>query len=284
MNATKIVCGKASEARARSRDMALMGLALEEQSEAELKQLANETTPQIDHNSLQNTVAATATADATFDATLAMRHKISIDLHDSTIQPYIGLKLGLEALRRKIPDSEAMAAEVDELLNMTTESIAELRQYVGELKSQSKSKAKSKAGASLVSAILEIAQKYQYRHGIEVTVNADSDLKVSENLSTEIYQLVCEGLSNVLRHTTAKQAAVNLRSHQDQLIIEVVNQADSTQKFIHFKPRSMIERVAYLGGIVAVKHSAGSKTAAGMTIVTAEIPLQAKDRHHAAFA
>jgi signal transduction histidine kinase len=95
---------------------------------------------------------------------------------------------------------------------------------------------------------------------------------------------MCEGLSNIHRHTTAKQAAINLYYQQDQIVIEVINQADSTQDFTHFKPRSMTERVTHLGGTVSVNHHPGDKTAAAKTIVTAEIPLQLKDRRYAVFA
>src|SRR5688572_3794892 len=62
------------------------------------------------------------------------RKRISRDLHDSTIQPYIGLKLGLEALRRKMAGEGQLAAEVDELIQLARESISDLRQYVGTLK------------------------------------------------------------------------------------------------------------------------------------------------------
>ena len=171
-----------------------------------LQQLGNQIKPQINHIRLQNKIATTAASTAT----LAMRHKISIDLHDSTIQPYIGLKLGLEALRRKIPEGAAIAAEVDELVIMAEESIAELRQYVRGLKCQIKSQLNPQLGTSLVASILELAKKYQLRHGIEVAVNADTQLKLSEHLSTEIYQLVCEGLSNIHRHTQSKKAEINL--------------------------------------------------------------------------
>lgn len=222
----------------------------------------------------------------------AMRHKISIDLHDSTIQPYIGLKLGLVALRRKIPDGSAIAAGVDELVVMAEESIAELRQYIVELKSQIKPQIKpqinSQLGALLEASILEIAKKYQLRHGIKVAVNIDTKLKLSENLSIEIYQLVCEGLSNIHRHTQAKQAEVNLFCKNNQLVIEVINQEDSAEDFIHFKPCSMTERVTYLGGTIHVKHTISDKptqsntlngkTLNGKTKVTAEIPLQLIER------
>ena len=233
-----------------------------------LHQLVNQITPRIDNIHLLDKIAATATSE--------MRQKISIDLHDSTIQPYIGLKLGLEALRRKLPEGNAMVADVDELVSMTAESIAGLRQYIGGLKAQ--------LVEPLVPAVLEMAKNYQQRHGIEVTVNADSELKVSELMATEVYQLVAEGLSNILRHTTAKQATINLHYQDDQLIVEVVNQDNAKKKFTQFKPRSMTERVINLGGTVSVNHLAGDKKAEGKTIVTAEIPIQSKDRRHAAHA
>ena len=256
-----------------------------------LQQLCDQIKPQINHITLQNKIAATATS--------AMRHKISIDLHDTTIQPYIGLKLGLEALRRKIPDGSEVAAEVDELVIMAGESITELRQYIVELKSQVKSHLKSQLGTSLVASILEVAKKYQLRHGIEVAVNVDTKLTVSERLSIEIYRLVCEGLSNIHRHTQAKQAEINMYCKNDQLVIEVINQDDRTEDFTHFKPRSMTERVTHLGGTINVNHTTSDKTTggntlsgktlsgktlSGKTIVTAEIPLQLMERRCASFA
>ncbi len=242
----------------------------------------------LQNTSLQNTGLQNKVVSA--DATLAMRHKISIDLHDSTIQPYIGLKLGLEALRRKIPAGAALAADVDELVMMAAESIAELRQYIGELKSKMNPLPKSQLGTSLKAATLELANKYQLRHHIKVAINIDTKQKLSEYLSAEIYQLVCEGLSNIHRHTPSKKAEINLFDQHDQLVIEVINYNDSD--FVQFKPGSMAERITYLGGTISVNHTneeaLASKTPANKrlanktlqyktlqykTIVTAKIPL-----------
>ena len=235
---------------------------------------------------LLNNIASSATGTAA--ATSAIRHKISLDLHDSTIQPYIGLKLGLEALRRKIPEGAALAAEVDELVNMAEESIAELRQYVAGLKSQISPQLKVQLGISPLDAILELAKKYKVRHGIEVLVNVDRHLKLNEQLSAEIYQLVCEGLSNIHRHTQSKKAEISLYNVNNQLVLQVINQDESAQGFIHFKPRSMAERVSYLGGHVSVYHTTANKaldsktlmgrTLMSRTLVTAKIPLQSMER------
>ena len=40
------------------------------------------------------------------------RQKISRDIHDSAVQPYIGLKLALEALARKIPPEHPLSRDV----------------------------------------------------------------------------------------------------------------------------------------------------------------------------
>jgi signal transduction histidine kinase len=227
-----------------------------------LQLLVNQITSRIDIIQLSDKIAASASA--------SMRQKIAIDLHDSTIQPYIGLKLGLEALRRKLTEDNAIAADVDELVNMTTESISSLRQYIGGLKAQ--------LVEPLVPALLELAKNYQRRHGIEVTVNADSDLKINERMAAEIYQLVAEGLSNVRRHTKSKHAIVNIRYQEEQLVVEMANECHSKGSFKQFKPRSMTERATNLGGTVSVHHQPSIGTVLATTIVSAEIPLQTKDR------
>lgn len=216
-----------------------------------LQQLANQITPHIENIHLLDHIATAATS--------TMRQKISLDLHDSTIQPYIGLKLGLEALHRKIPEGDAIAIEVADLIRMTGEGIAELRNYIGGLK--------TRLEGPLLPAIKHMAEKYQQSHGINVAVNADEELKISDRLAAEIYQIVGEAMSNIRRHTNANEASISLYSQEGQLIVQVTNH-DSNNDFRAFKPRSISERVTSLGGIVKVKHDAD-----GTTAVIAEIPL-----------
>ena len=287
MSATQTNSEKTTNTEVYNRTIALKGqapikFALDSQQNEKLKLL----------NKMAASAANTAAATSVSSANSVMCNKISLDLHDSTIQPYIGLKLGLEALRRKIPEGAALAAELDELVMMAEESIAELRQYIGGLKSQIKPplnpQLKPQLITPLVDAIIELAKKYQLRHRIDVRVNADTQLQLSAQLSTEIYQLVCEGLSNIHRHTQSKKAEINLYHLNGQLVIEVINQDVNTKDFSHFKPRSMAERVSNLGGKVSVYHIAGdnttaskalgSKTLMGKTIVTAKIPLQLTQR------
>ena len=221
-----------------------------------LQQLVNQITPHIENIQLLEKIAVSATT--------TMRQQISLDLHDTTIQPYIGLKLGLEALRRKIPAGDTIAEELDDLVYMTGEGIAELRQYISSLK--------ERLEKPLMPAIQQVAEKYHYHHGIKVKVNGDSTLKISDSVAVEIHQIVCEALSNIHRHTASKEVTINLYYCLQMLILQVINYGDCTQNFTAFRPRSITERVTNLGGIVKIDHHDN-----GTTTITAEIPFQHKE-------
>jgi signal transduction histidine kinase len=64
------------------------------------------------------------------------RRKIARDIHDSVIQPYVGLQIGLSGLRQKLAAGAGpeVSADVDRLLELTTLGIADLRLQVSALK------------------------------------------------------------------------------------------------------------------------------------------------------
>jgi signal transduction histidine kinase len=60
------------------------------------------------------------------EVALFRRDGASRDLHDSAVQAYIGLKLGLEAMRRRFRKIE-LASDLDELIKIASDGIGELR-------------------------------------------------------------------------------------------------------------------------------------------------------------
>ena len=194
------------------------------------------------------------------------RQKISRDLHDGTIQPYIGLKLGLEALRRKVSADSSVAAEINELSQMATNGIAELRRYVAGLRSSPES---ALGEESLAVGVRRQAEKFSEYYGVDVQVTAERDVPVNPHLFNEVMLIVREGLSNIRRHTPARQATIALHNLESRLILEFLNDgATSGPGAVGFFPRSIAERARDLGGCVNVEQS---KT--GHTTVAVEIPL-----------
>jgi signal transduction histidine kinase len=190
--------------------------------------------------------------------------RISRDLHDGAIQPYIGLKLGLEALRRSAPEGR-FAQQLDELIKMATDSVQELRGYVGALKGE----AALAQDQSLLPALRQQAQKFTRFYGIEAEVLADADITVNAPMQEEILNIVREGLANIRRHTSADKATVSLHAESGRLLLEFINDERTCRIEPElFFPKSIGERASELGGRVNVYRRDG-----GLTAVAVEIPL-----------
>ncbi|HWI14789.1 MAG TPA: histidine kinase, partial [Burkholderiales bacterium] len=194
------------------------------------------------------------------------RKKISRDLHDGTIQPYIGLKLALEALQRRVAGNPVLVHEVDDLVNMASDGISQLRHYVGNLKIA----AHDDRRGLLLPAIRLQADKFTEYYGIATEVVGSTDIAVQGALFEEVMYLVREGLSNIRRHTRARTAQIGVDVAAGRLTLRITNDTgpDQPHDGTTFTPRSISERTRELGGNVAVDCSTP-----GTTAVSIEIPV-----------
>jgi signal transduction histidine kinase len=192
------------------------------------------------------------------------RARISRDIHDTTLQPYIGLKLGLEALARKLPPGSPVAPQLAELLDMSAQVIADLRGYVARLRGSDC----AWLGEHLLSGLREHVGRYRSFYGIDVELRSDASMRVTDRVAGEAYQIVCEALSNIHRHTPAKRAFVELRCDAEELAIEVGNECPPDAATAAFLPRSIAERARALGGRAEVQ-----LRQAGHDVVRVAIPL-----------
>ena len=191
------------------------------------------------------------------------RQKISRDLHDSTIQPYIVLKLGLEALEIKYAAGKPIAKDVQRLIKLTDSTVAELRGFVSSLKGET-SEIQSNA---LIQAIKQQVAKFQEFYDIEMSVQVADGFSVNDLLAAEAFQIVSEGLSNIKRHTKAKQGEICIYKDVEKLFLEIKNDHDKPGVISEFVPKSIAGRAASLGGTSRVERLARH------TKVVVEIPL-----------
>jgi signal transduction histidine kinase len=192
------------------------------------------------------------------------RRQISRDLHDSAIQPFIGLKLGLEAMRRRVADEDHLVKDLDDLIAIAGAGIEELREYVGALRTVSA----NRIADDLASAVRCQAKKFSALYGIEATVIASGELSISGRMQHEVIQIIREGLSNIRRHTESHRVAVHLRQQGGRLLLEIRNDNGGQKRPWHgFRPRSISERAKELGGRVRVSRRKGD------TVVAVELPI-----------
>lgn len=196
------------------------------------------------------------------EAAARERQKISLDLHDTTIQPYIGLKLGLHAMRNKAAPGNPLINDLDKLIDMTAEVVRDLRRYAGSFRTP-----EHHDENSLISQLRHKAEQFKEFHGIDIGLTVDGNIRATDRLAAEVSQMVSEGLSNICKHTDADRGSVNIALTDRTLRIRIENE-NRHAPGPAFVPRSISERAAGLGGKATV-----SQTACGHTSVDIEIPI-----------
>jgi len=229
------------------------------------------------------------------------RQRLARDIHDSVIQPYIGLQYKLAAVRNKLAEGHDVAADIERLFEMTADEVSGLRGFVRGLRSDGVRE------GDLVSAVRRFAARFADSYDLEVRVESDGEISVGARLAAELIQIVHEGLSNVLKHTDATFSKITFERAGRSLRLRIENDdarngdeprsGDETRNDdgprnvgelrgdgetrngdetlgigssspAPFTPRSITERAEELGGQVRVERGSG-----GHTTVQVEIPL-----------
>jgi signal transduction histidine kinase len=189
------------------------------------------------------------------------RQTISRDLHDTTIQPYIGLKLALDALYREAGENNAISQRILDLISMAEMTIRDLRDYASNLKDKV-----AMPGEFLVGAVRKQSERLTRFYGINVEVTSDISPQLDGRLAAEAFQIISEGLSNVLRHTAAKRAFVTILCENSHLLLKVGNEVSGDSVVKEFMPKSINERASILGGTTFVEQRLNGQTVVHVTI------------------
>jgi signal transduction histidine kinase len=200
------------------------------------------------------------------------RQRLGLDLHDRVMQPYIGLKLALEALQTR--RGKCLAAGLQSIVAMTGQVIDSLR---GDLRRLAPPAADASAGATdlatlpsddlagrLADDLAEQAQLMHRLHGVRIAVRGPVPEALSQRLRHEVSEFIREALSNIRRHTHARSGEIELRCDGQSLGLRISNEAAAARG--DFAPRSISQRAQALGGWSQVRAEAGQRTAVHVTI------------------
>lgn len=218
-----------------------------------LCQIANQVVPVLENIYLLDRLAS--------EAALRERRKISRDLHDSTVQPYIGLSHTLTALRAKTTPDNPLFDELDTLARMTAEVVRDLRHYIGGFTRES-----SISEPLFYGALRHHVRQVRLIYGIDIQLEMPVRVDIGDRLAAAAVHLVTEGISNIRKHTKARAGRVLLTYDDDYLRIEIENPNDQDVAPA-FAPASISERTISLGGTVRIEQRSPPSTA-----VCIEIP------------
>ncbi|HUG29771.1 MAG TPA: sensor histidine kinase [Candidatus Limnocylindria bacterium] len=195
------------------------------------------------------------------------RRRLRRDLHDGLGPTLAGTLLTMEAARATLPANPRDASRVlSELATGTRRAIEEVRRLTYDLRPPALDE------LGLVGALRERAASFAGGPAgvlrFDIHVGRDlSDLPAAVEVAA--YRIVVEAMTNVVRHSGAQQATIDIAGSRRELVVEVRDDGRGIRGARHgVGLRSMRERAEELGGSLEV----GGEDAGG-TIVRARLPL-----------
>lgn len=194
-------------------------------------------------------------------AVVEERNRLARDLHDSVTQALYGLTLSAEAAARQITAGEldAAGAQLREVQAMAKQALREMRLLIYELRPPVLEE------GGLAAALKERLQAVEGRVGLATSLAVEGNGRLPPAVEAELDRITQEALNNALKHAHAHQIAVQLRQDEKSVALEIADDGigfdpGATQDHGGLGLRGMAERVARLGGWLAIESRPGEGT------------------------
>ena len=204
------------------------------------------------------------------EAREAEKTRIARELHDELGQVLTALKMDLAWLTERMPSHDAeLAAKARAMSAMLDQTVASTRRIAADLRPLMLD------DLGLADAAGWLVDDFAKRSGIrcEFQLNGVAAEDLSKAVSTAVYRALQESLTNIARHSGAKNTWVVLATENGSIHFEVEDDGrgispEDLAKARSLGLRGMRERVAHLGGSLEV-----ARAPRGGTRVRARIPL-----------
>ncbi|MFC9284385.1 HAMP domain-containing sensor histidine kinase [Streptomyces collinus] len=184
----------------------------------------------------------------------AERRRIAQELHDEVGQSMTAILLGLKRGADSAP--EPLRAELQEMQEITRESLDEVRRLVRRLRPGVLD------DLGLVSALISLTEDFATHTGLQVTRRFDAELPALDpETELVLYRVAQESLTNAARHADAHRVAVAVRRLEDGVELSVTDDGHGiTAPREGAGIRGMRERALLIGGSLEITPAAPTGT------------------------
>jgi two-component system, NarL family, sensor histidine kinase UhpB len=200
------------------------------------------------------------------------QRRIARELHDQVGQTVTGLSLGLKRLERALgqePAGGELKEQVRHLASLTSEIGRDIHRAAADLRPTALD------DLGLVRALEALASDWTDRFGVAVDVHvAGASDRLAPEVETVIYRIMQEALTNVAKHSSAKNVSILVEQQQEtlRLVIEddgVGFDPDAalgldTDESGRVRPRlglsGIQERLAMINGSMSIESAPGAGT------------------------
>jgi hypothetical protein len=203
------------------------------------------------------------------------RSRIARDLHDDLGPLLTGITVDLRSIERALaqgetgPPARELLERVRSASELATRTVARVQRIATELRPGALDR------LGLGPALRQDARRFAQRTGIACDVRLDAELpEASAEVSTALYRIAQEALTNVVRHAEARRVTLRLQGGPGRLVLHVEDDGKGLGAIGAGSPGAlgllgMAERAAMLGGEVRFEAARG-----GGTRVVASVPLR----------
>ncbi len=190
---------------------------------------------------------------ATQLATVEERNRLARDLHDSVSQELFSLTMQSAAARRLVATKpEQAATQLGEIQATAQQALQETRSLIFALRPAQLD------GRGLGPALRDLQTAARERQGLEIDVRIGGERRLPLEYEQALFRIVQEALANVVRHSGARSADVDLQYTDHTVRVVITDHGDG---FDIEAPRnarsigldSMRERAAALGGTLMIE-------------------------------
>jgi len=195
------------------------------------------------------------------------RGYIAREIHDELGQTLSRLKLDLSWLKKRLTnEQEQLIEKTDNMSGLIDTTISAVQRISSELR----------PGVldylGLSAAIEWQVNEFMEQTGIECSAAISSDISVEDqSISTAVFRIVQETLTNVIRHSKATCVNVDLANEDNALVLEVRDNgtgidAEKVLSRSSFGLMGMRERARFLGGEINIMGVPGEGTTVRLSI------------------
>jgi signal transduction histidine kinase len=206
--------------------------------------------------------------------------RIAQELHDQLGQELSVLKLELEMIRKLVTAADRQVADgVVRQVDVISERIDATVQTVRRLSSELRPGVLDRLG--LTAGVEWLLREFERRSGISTHFTSSGKVDaVTSEVSTALFRITQEALTNVFRHAGATEVQTRLDVVGDELRLVIADDGEgfdpaSAERKVSLGLLGMRERAARLGGNLEVESTPG-----GGTTLVIRIPTQEKSDEH----
>ena len=196
------------------------------------------------------------------------RNRLAREIHDTLAQGLTAVSLQLEsadALLEAGADPQRVRKAIHQALTLTRTNLEEARRSVLDLR------AAPLEGRTLLKALEALVVESRGKSGLDLHFEAiGEDRPLPVRVEAGVYRIAQEAITNIIRHSSAQHATIQLTFTPNQLQLEVEDDGQGFELTQVSKDRfgltGMNERAKLLGGILCLESFPGDGTCLRVTL------------------